>query len=87
MAAPTSPPDPGTDDDSDGSVGAQRRRDDASHDSTQTTDAAVELVTLVEETDDGRRCTVCPADSDATDLVTTWLTVDADALCDLDEWR
>ncbi|WP_227133288.1 DUF7511 domain-containing protein [Halorubellus salinus] len=84
MAAPTSTPDPGTDDDTDPLVQARRSRDDAASD-PPTTD--VELVTLVDDTTDGERHTVCPAESDATDLVTTWLTVDATVVCDLQDWR
>jgi hypothetical protein len=61
--------------------------------SSDTTDAHAthrqprELATLVDDTDDTNRYTICPARADATELLTTWLTVDEPIVCDLDDWR
>lgn len=84
MAAPTPPPDHGTDE-TDPPTRARRPRDDTP--THEPTDDTIELVTLVDDTTNGERHTICPADGDATDLITTWLTVDATIVCDLDDWR
>ncbi|NHN41611.1 hypothetical protein G9C85_08175 [Halorubellus sp. JP-L1] len=63
--------------------------DDAHASTTDSTTDDPGLVTLHEDTIDGRRCTICPAPAraHATDLVTNWLTIDANAVVDLDDWR
>jgi hypothetical protein len=45
------------------------------------------LVALTADTPHGREYTLCPASADAETIVTTWLTADADIVCDLDDWR
>lgn len=51
-------------------------------------DADAEPVAARIETQDGREeCTLFPADADADDLVTTWLTAEGDAFVDLPDYR
>ncbi|WP_435361403.1 DUF7511 domain-containing protein [Haloarchaeobius sp. DFWS5] len=45
------------------------------------------LDAIVEPTDDGAEVTVYPKNVDEDDLLTTWITVDADSVADLDTWR
>jgi len=64
---------------------AQRERDADRTTPGHTTTR--ELATLVDDSDDTTRYTICPARADATELLTTWLTVDEPLVCDLDDWR
>ena len=48
----------------------------------RTADAPLELLT-----DDEDVWTAVPADASGDDRVTKWISIDADALCDLEEWR
>ncbi|ELY42224.1 DUF7511 domain-containing protein [Natronorubrum tibetense] len=51
-------------------------------DDGQSSDAPLELLT-----DDEDVWTAVPADATGDDRVCKWLSIDADALCDLEEWR
>lgn len=62
----------------------ERAPDDAPRDPPSETDP---LVALPDDTPHGREYTLCPASADAQTLITTWLTIDADHLHDLDDWR
>jgi hypothetical protein len=46
-----------------------------------------ELATLVDDSGNTTRHTICPARADATELLTTWLTVDETVICNLENWR
>ncbi|MFC6954082.1 DUF7511 domain-containing protein [Halorubellus litoreus] len=78
-------PTPAPNSDADRSItAAERIPDDTPHD-PQPEDTP--LVALPSDTPDGREYTLCPASADAETIITTWLTVDADLVYDLDEWR
>ncbi|MXV61060.1 hypothetical protein GS429_03095 [Natronorubrum sp. JWXQ-INN-674] len=51
-------------------------------DDGQTVDAPLELLT-----DDEEVWTAVPADATGDDRVSKWLSIDADTLCNLEEWR
>jgi hypothetical protein len=81
MAVPT--PTPGSEPDTTDSADPQRVGRAEDEPPAHTT----ELVALLDDTPDGPQATVCPVEADATEIVTTWLTVDTDHLLDLDDWR
>ena len=49
--------------------------------------AAGQVLARVESADGGEQCTLFPADADAEELVTTWMTADDDAFVDLADCR
>jgi hypothetical protein len=49
--------------------------------------AAGRVLARVESADDGEECTLFPADADAEELVTTWMTAGDDAFVDLADCR
>lgn len=83
---------PATDPTSDPNHGSDANHGSNATDRATTTepthhDHTNELATLVDDTGDTNRHTICPARADATELLTTWLTVDETIVCDLDDWR
>ncbi|WP_076608107.1 DUF7511 domain-containing protein [Natronorubrum thiooxidans] len=52
-------------------------------DDSRSVDAPLELLT----DDENEVWTAVPADATGDDRVRKWLSVDADTLCDLEEWR
>jgi hypothetical protein len=83
---PAAPPTPGTDPSTDPSTDDAHADHDTGNAPTPS-DHTTNLVTVVDDTTTPHRHTICPARADATDLLTTWLTVDETIVCDLDDWR
>ncbi|MDH5019118.1 DUF7511 domain-containing protein [Halobacterium rubrum] len=71
--------------------GSRTHRDDdavAEPDEQPESAASGRVLARVESADDGHEeCTLFPADADADELVTTWLTAADDAFVDLDDCR
>ncbi|QLC32662.1 hypothetical protein EFA46_000035 [Halarchaeum sp. CBA1220] len=59
---------------------------DAAHTTVAAPDYALDAVTVTQERGPDR-CTVYPTDADEETRLTTWLSLDADATCDLATMR
>ncbi|WP_336036078.1 DUF7511 domain-containing protein [Halobacterium yunchengense] len=64
-----------------------RSRDDGAREPTTSSDAVGRLACRVEDGDDGATVTLFPAGADAADLVTHWMTADADDAVSLADCR
>lgn len=91
---PALSPTPGSDPDADGGDADPSDLEPPDGDSSggdvraaDVTAKAPDLVGVYEATDAGVECTVFPAAADDERLLTTWVTVDADTICDLENWR
>jgi len=69
--------------------GSRTRSDDAAAqpDDQPESAAAGQVLARVESAADGEECTLFPADADAEELVTTWMTAADDSFVDLADCR
>jgi hypothetical protein len=61
--------------------------DRAATETPDSDDLVRRLDCRIEDGEDGQRATLFPADADGDELVTHWLTADADEVVSLADWR